>query len=254
MTPHADATSLTAAITWVGHSTFLVETPKGTRVLIDAFVDSCPTTPKSLTGEGLGELDLILLTHGHGDHIADAAAHAKRTGAPVAGMVELIAWLKANAGLDGHTMIDFNKGGTVSVAGVKATMVDAKHSSSMPDGSYAGEAAGFVLELEDGYRIYFAGDTCVFGDMALIGEMYSPDLAVLPIGGCYTMDPVQAAKAVELLKVREVLGSHYGTFPSMTGRPAELRDLLELSGGAGAVTVHELEPGGVLGGVPAATA
>ena len=238
---------LNAAITWIGHATFLIETPKGTRILVDAFVDSCPTTPKSLKGEGLGDLDLILLTHGHGDHIADAAAHAKRTGAPIAGMVELMSWLKANAGLADHRMIDFNKGGTISVAGIKVTMVDAKHSSSAPDGSYVGAPAGFVVELEDGYRIYFAGDTGVFGDMALIGEMYSPDLAVLPIGGHYTMDPVQAAKAVELLKVRAVLGGHYGTFPALTGRPAELRDLLERSGDT--VTVYELEPGGVLGGV-----
>ncbi|MBC7644164.1 MAG: metal-dependent hydrolase [Thermoleophilia bacterium] len=240
---------LNAAITWIGHATFLIETAKGTRVLVDAFVDSCPTTPKSLVGEGLGDLDLILLTHGHGDHIADVAAHAKRTGAPVAGMVELMGWLDSKGGLSGHRLIDFNKGGTIHVAGIKVTMVDAKHSSSVPDGSYVGEPAGFVNELEDGYRIYFAGDTCVFGDMELIGDLYSPDLAVLPIGGHYTMDPVQAAKAVELLNVREVLGGHYGTFPPLTGRPAELRDLLELGGDT--VTVHELEPGGVLRGATA---
>jgi L-ascorbate metabolism protein UlaG (beta-lactamase superfamily) len=138
-------------------------------------------------------------------------------------------------------LVAFNKGGTVEVADLKITMVHAQHSSSPPDGSYAGEPAGFVVELSDGYRIYHAGDTNVFGDMQLIGELYSPDLALLPIGGYYTMDPKEAAHAVKLLGVKEVVGMHYGTFPILAGRPSQLRELVDSS-----VTVHELEPGEVL--------
>jgi L-ascorbate metabolism protein UlaG (beta-lactamase superfamily) len=233
-------------LTWVGHGTFLLETGSGTRVLLDAFVDSCPTTPDALKGEGLGSLDLILLTHAHGDHVADVASHQSRTGAKVAGMVELMDWLNQQ-GIDQDSTIDFNKGGTIEVAGLRITMVDAKHSSSTVDGTYAGEPAGFVIELENGYRIYFAGDTTVFGDMQLIGELYAPDLALLPIGDHYTMGPREAAKALELLGTKDVIGMHWGTFPPLVGRPAALRELVAPHG----VTVHELQPGEVFTGVPA---
>jgi L-ascorbate metabolism protein UlaG (beta-lactamase superfamily) len=241
------ATTFDGKLTWVGHGTFLLETGKGTRVLLDAFVDHCPTTPDELKGGGLGSLDLILLSHAHGDHVADVATHQQRTGAKVAGMVELMGWLEAKQGIPGDALIDFNKGGTIEVAGLRITMVDAKHSSSTPDGSYAGEPAGFVIELENGYRIYFAGDTTVFGDMALIGELYAPDLALLPIGDHYTMGPREAAKALELLGTRDVIGMHWGTFPPLVGRPSALRELVAPHG----VTVHELQPGETFTGVPA---
>lgn len=233
-------------LTWVGHSTFLLQTARGTRVLLEGFVDSCPTTPARLKGDGLGDLDLILITHGHGDHVGDVVAHQKRTGAKVAGMVELMGWL-AGTGIPDSALIDFNKGGTIEVAGLRVTMTDAKHSSTTPDGTYAGEPAGFVIELENGYRIYHAGDTCVFGDMALIGELYAPDLALLPIGDRYTMGPHQAAKALELLGSKDVIGMHWGTFPPLVGRPRQLRELVEAHG----VTVHELQPGEAFTGVGA---
>lgn len=231
-----------AAITWLGHSTFLIHTPAGKRVLVEAFVQSCPTCPAEY--HQLEDIDLVLLTHGHEDHIADVADIATRTGAKVACMVELARWLAAKGGVPESQLVEFNKGGTVELAGIRTTMVDAKHSSSAPDGSYAGEPAGFVIELEDGYRIYHAGDTSVFGDMSTIGELYRPDLAILPIGGHYTMDPREAAHAVRLLGVRDVLGMHYGTFPPLTGRPSHLREVVH-----DAVTIHELEPGMTLGGV-----
>jgi L-ascorbate metabolism protein UlaG (beta-lactamase superfamily) len=230
----------TPTITWLGHSTFLVESAAGTRILLEGFVESCPTCPEQLHGGGLGDLDLILITHGHADHCADAAAHQQRTGAVMAGMVELMGWLGHN-GADSSRLIDFNKGGSINVNGITVTMTDAAHSASAPDGSYAGEPAGFVVELEDGYRMYHAGDTAVFGDMRLIGDLYTPHLAMLPIGDHYTMDPRGAAKAVELLGVREVLGMHYGTFPPLTGRPSQLRELVGAN-----VTVHELQPGETL--------
>ncbi len=232
-------TAFDGTLTWVGHSTFLLETGRGTRVLLEGFVDSCPTTPEELKGDGLGHLDLILVSHGHEDHVADVVAHQQRTGAQVAGMVELMGWF-GSQGVAQDKRIDFNKGGTIEVAGLRITMVDARHSASTPDGAYAGEPAGFVIELENGYRIYFAGDTTVFGDMALIGELFAPDLALLPIGDHYTMGPRLAAKALELLRTKDVIGMHYGTFPPLTGRPTQLRELVATQLD---VTVHELQPG-----------
>lgn len=240
------AATFDGTLTWVGHSTFLLETGSGTRVLLEGFVDSCPTTPEQLKGDGLGDLDLILVSHGHADHVADVVAHQQRTGAQVAGIVELMGWF-GSQGIAADKLIDFNKGGTIEFAGLRITMVDAKHTSSTPDGQYAGEAAGFVIELENGYTIYFAGDTTVFGDMHIIGELYSPDLALLPIGGHYTMDPALAAKAIEILHVKHVIGMHWGTFPPLRGRPVELRELVApLS-----VHVHELQPGEAFTGVAA---
>jgi L-ascorbate metabolism protein UlaG (beta-lactamase superfamily) len=233
-------------LTWLGHSTFLLETGRGARVLLEGFVDGCPTTPDRFKDGGVGELDLILVSHGHADHVGENVAHQARTGATVAGMVELMVWLGAQ-GIPGDSLLDFNKGGTIEVAGLHITMTDARHSASAPDGSYAGEPAGFVIELEDGYRIYHAGDTCVFGDMALIGELHAPDLALLPIGDHYTMGPRHAAKALELLGTKDVIGMHWGTFPPLVGRPQQLRELV----GPVGVTVHELQPGEAFTGVGA---
>ncbi len=244
-------------LTWLGHSTFHLETPRGRSVLLEGFVDNCPTCPPEWHGLGGRPLDLILLTHAHVDHIADAPALAERSGCTIAGMVELMGWM-GKQGVDASRLVDFNKGGTVELCGLKVTMVTAHHSSSTPDGAYAGEPAGFVIELEDGYRIYHAGDTCLFGDMELIGRLYRPDLALLPIGGHYTMDPVHAAIAATMLGVSDVIGMHWGTFPPLKGRPAQLAETLRL-GSAGpdgsfplnqSVRVHELQPGESFGRSP----
>ena len=227
-----------ARLTWLGHATWLLETPGGKRVLIDPWTDGNPSCPEAFHGEGLGSLDLILVTHAHGDHIGDLLPIQRRTGAEVVGIFDFTSWLQQQ-GVDRAT--GGNKGGTIPVQGLKVTLVHAVHSSTFDfDGTRLdlGDPCGLVIELEDGYRIYDAGDTAVFGDMALIAELYAPDLCLLPVGDFFTMGPREAAKAVELLGAKDVLCQHYGTFPLLTGRPADLRALVGED-----VTVHELAPG-----------
>jgi L-ascorbate metabolism protein UlaG (beta-lactamase superfamily) len=209
-----------ASLTWLGHGSFRVDTSDGKRIYLDPWL-SGPTTPE---GEKVPErADAIAVTHGHGDHSADVPALQQRLGCPVLGMVELMAWYSAN-GIDEANLIPFNKGGTVEVAGARFTMTNAFHSSSAPDRTYAGEAAGFVIHTDDA-RIYFAGDTTVFGDMSLIARLYEPTVAVLPIGGHFTMSPKEAALALELLGNPRCVPGHWGTFPLLAGTPAELAGL-----------------------------
>jgi len=227
-----------ARFTWLGHATFLVETPGKKNLLVDPWVEGNPACPARL--KKLPALDALLVTHGHFDHIADAVSLAKEHGCPVVSNFETACWLKSKGVT---TTVEMNKGGTVEVAGVKATMVSADHSCGISDGDaivYGGEAGGYVVTLENGFRFYHAGDTNVFGDMALIGQIYKPDLAMLPIGGLYTMGPLEASHAVRLLGVKKVVGMHWGTFPPLTGRPEELR---ELCGGVKGLEVFDLEPG-----------
>ena len=210
-------------LTWLGHASFRVDTPGGKRIYVDPFLHGNPKCPESeLEPE---RCDLILITHGHGDHVGDAVAIHQRFGCPVIAAVELREWLTTQGVVDDGGSNSPNKGGTVAVDGVKATLTDANHSSSTSDGTYAGEPCGIVVELEDGYKLYFAGDTNVFGDMSLIGRIYSPDVAVLPIGDHYTMGPREAAVAIELLGVIRVVPCHYGTFSLLTGTPEALREL-----------------------------
>ncbi len=171
---------------------------------------------------------MIALTHGHDDHLGDTVAIAQRFDCPVIAQVELRGWLSLN-GLSMDPSQAINKGGTIEVAGVKLTLTHANHSSSVfADGQfmYTGESCGYVLELEDGFKIYFSGDTNVFGDMSLIGRIYAPDVAVLPIGDHYTMGPLEASVALELLGVIRCVPCHYGTFPLLTGEPDALRKLV----------------------------
>jgi L-ascorbate metabolism protein UlaG (beta-lactamase superfamily) len=225
------------AITWLGHSTFIVRTPGGKRLLFDPWLTGNPSCPDALRKPP--KVDVILASHGHFDHIEDLLLCARESNAPVVGIFELCDWL-GRKGI--QNVSPMNKGGSQDVAGVRVTMTDARHSSGYVDGGqmvYLGEAAGYVVKLEDGRSIYFAGDTCLFGDMKLIGEMYSPEIAFLPIGDRFTMDPRAAAKACELLGVRQVVPMHWGTFPLLTGTPADLKTHL---GGRG-VEVLELKPG-----------
>jgi L-ascorbate metabolism protein UlaG (beta-lactamase superfamily) len=221
-------------LTWLGHAAFRIDTATGKRIYVDPFLNGNPTCPaKEQKPE---RADIVAVTHGHVDHVGDTVAIAKQHGSTVLAQVELAGWL-GKQGVGGGSLIGFNKGGTVEVGGVKFTLTNAFHSSSAPDGSYGGEAAGFVIELEDGKKLYFAGDTCVFGDMQLIGRIYSPDVAIIPIGDHYTMGPREAAVALELLGVQRCVPCHWGTFPVLTGTPQALQAL------ASGVQVEQLEPG-----------
>jgi L-ascorbate metabolism protein UlaG (beta-lactamase superfamily) len=211
-----------ASLTWLGHASFRLDTRDGKRFYVDPWL-SGPTTPDS--EKNPDRADAIAVTHGHSDHSVDVPGLQQTLGCPVLGMVELMAWYSTH-GIDEANLIPFNKGGTVEVAGVRFTMTNAFHSSSTPDLTYAGEAAGFVAFADDA-RIYFAGDTTVFGDMALIARLYEPTVAVLPIGGHYTMSPKEAALALELLGNPRCVPGHWGTFPLLAGTPAELDALTD---------------------------
>lgn len=231
------------AITWYGHACVELVTPGGVTVLLDPWFAN-PSSPRS--PDSVDRCDLMLVSHGHADHIGNAIPIASRTRPKWPAMHELTLWLSSVYAAP-EDVIGMNKGGTLEVCGLRVTMTSADHSAGDWDNAtgmprYLGEPAGWVIELEDGGRIYFAGDTNVFGDMRLIGDLYRPDLAILPIGGHYTMGPREAALAVEMLGVREVLPIHYGTFPILAGTPGQLLDELAARG-LGDVRVHALEPG-----------
>jgi len=235
---------MSARFTWFGHSCVELRTPGDKVVLFDPWFGN-PTSPRAAAD--LARCDLMLVSHGHFDHLgsaprevtgADALAIARRTKPAWPCIHELSLWLETQLSGDEVEIIGMNKGGTVEARGIKVTMVHADHSAgdwlepgepmagwhrSEAGPMYLGEPVGFVLGLEDGKRVYFAGDTDVFGDMALIAELHKPDIAFLPIGGHFTMGPAGAARAAKLLGVSTVVPIHYGTFPILTGTPAELQ-------------------------------
>lgn len=224
-------------LTWLGHSTFRLESPGGKTILIDPWVMNNPACPES--EKQLKKVDLMLVTHGHFDHAGDAVAIAQQHHPTVVAIFELCAWLEKKGVKQCSPM---NKGGTQTVSGIKVTMTNAVHSSGIIDGDqiiYGGEACGFVIELENGLKIYHSGDTAAFSDMNIIREIYQPDVAILPIGSHFIMSPREAAFAVGMLRPKVVVPMHFGTFPVLAGTPAEFRELLKGTG----VTVLELKPG-----------
>lgn len=211
-------------ITWLGHATFELRSDSGEVLILDPWIEGNPAYPK---GYEIKKADAIALSHAHFDHINDVIPLAKKFSPKVVGIFELTSWLEKKGV---KNTIGMNKGGTVDLGFVKLTMTHALHSSAIKDGDdllYGGEAAGYVLTFKDGRRAYFAGDTALFSDMVLIRELYSPELAFLPIGDHFTMGPVQACHAARFIKPKRVIPMHYGTFPALTGTPEDLVDHLK---------------------------
>jgi L-ascorbate metabolism protein UlaG (beta-lactamase superfamily) len=231
------ATQGRLSITWYGHATFVITTPGGKRIVTDPWLEgnpSCPPNMKKIT-----QADVILLSHGHSDHTGDIVSVSRATNAPIIAVYELALWLERK-GLS-HVQ-GMGIGGTINVAGLEISMVPAIHTSSVVEHDvtvYLGQAAGFVVKMENDQSFYFAGDTAIFGDMRLIAELHKPDIAFLPIGDHFTMGPDAAALAARMLGVRQVVPMHFGTFPVLTGRPDRLTKLVEAHG----ITVLELKPG-----------
>ena len=248
------ASAQAAEVQWFGQAAFKITTPGGKVILIDPFITKNPVTPEAHKDlAALGTVDLILVTHGHGDHVGDTAKIAKLTGAKVAMNADMGQTFKTLGIVPAEQLIRFNKSGPIKPIGdgITITMVRAEHSSSLvhpepttgkPTVHPGGEPSGYIVELEDGKTFYHAGDTGVFGDMAWIGSYYNPDVAFLPIGGHFTMDPAHAAYAVkELLKTKTVMPMHYGTFPPLKGTPEQFKAALGDYDG----TVVVMEPGEV---------
>jgi L-ascorbate metabolism protein UlaG (beta-lactamase superfamily) len=227
-------------ITYLGHSTFRFVTAGGEQIIIDPFLTENPQTPDEL--KRVGELDIILITHGHFDHFSDVMPLQGQTGAATVSNFEIFSYLQRQ-GVE--NAVPVQKGGTVQVGGIKVTATHAFHSSSiaLDDGSfiYGGEPMGYVIEFESGFKVYHAGDTAVFGDMQLIGELYRPDIALLPIGDQVVMSPYEAAHAARLLGIPHVVPIHYGTFPFVPGTPEEFQE--HLNEIAPDTTVHVMKPG-----------
>lgn len=214
-------------ITWLGHATFELHFDSGEVLLFDPWIEGNPSFPK---GYELKKVDVIAISHAHFDHVNDVIPVAKKFSPKVVAIFETASYFEKKGV---KNTVGINKGGTVDLGFAKLTMTHALHSCSIKDGDnmlYGGEAAGYVLTLKDGRTAYFAGDTAVFGDMALIGELYQPELAFLPIGDHFTMGPHEAAHAARLLKVKRVIPMHYGTFPALTGTPQALSEKLTKDG------------------------
>ena len=229
-------------LTWLGHATFKITTPSRKVILVDPWVTGNPACPKGM--QKFERVDTVLITHGHGDHIGDAVKIAKKFKPQMISIYETSLWL-ASKGVKNTT--GMSKGGTIKAGEIEVTMVNALHSNGIEDGKkmiYGGEPCGYIVRLPGGLRIYHAGDTAVFGDMKLIAELYEPEVAMLPIGDHYTMGPREAVMAIRLLNVKHVVPMHYGTFPVLTGTPAELKKLTQDISG---LEIHALKPGESIG-------
>ncbi len=212
------------SLTWLGHAAFRIDSPGGKRIYLDPWLSN-PNSPENARRPE--RVDIMAITHGHGDHLGEAVELGRQFSPRVVAIFELANWLEAQ-GVAGASELGMNKGGTVDVDGIKFTMTHALHSGGfVEDGAsitYLGDPAGYVIELENGFKLYAAGDTAAFTDMQLIGRYLKPDVAILPIGDHFTMGPRQAAVALELLGVRRCVPGHYGTFPLLACTPDQLRE------------------------------
>ena len=237
-------------VTWLGQAAFKIKTTEGKVILIDPFIFSNPKTPKKFKNEDLYKnIDLILLTHGHGDHVGDYKRIMELSPKSRISMnADMANVMAANKLIDKSRYFPLNKSGELFPFNdkIKVSMVRAEHSSSLKiEGKvhYGGEPVGYIIKFSNGKSLYHAGDTGVFGDMKLIGSYYKPDLALLPIGGSYTMGPKEAAFAIdELIKPKMVIPMHYGTFPILKGTPAELKKFLKNK-----KVLKVIEPGEMVG-------
>lgn len=212
-------------VTFLGHAAFKLVSPQGLVILVDPFLKNNPKTPAEM--KEVEKADIILATHGHADHLGDTVAIAQKTGATVVAMAELATYLTKK---EVKNLVRMNKGGSATVKGIRVTMVNAQHSSSVTeDGQiiYMGEPVGLIIRFENGFTVYHAGDTAVMSDMKIFGDIYKPNLALLPIGSNFTMDPAEAAYACKLLRPQYVVGMHYGTWPLLTGTVEEFGRLLK---------------------------
>jgi L-ascorbate metabolism protein UlaG (beta-lactamase superfamily) len=238
-------------VLWLGQSAFRITTPGGKVIVTDPWLVKNPLTPAQYKNlDNLGKVDLLLVTHGHADHIADAPEIARKNGIPMYAPGDLNMALNTLGVLPPAQLPRFNKSGRiVPVPGIKVTATHAEHSSvyvwhnpaSGKDETHpGGEPVGFLIELEDGFRIWHMGDTGIFGDMKFIGEYYKPDVVLMPIGGNFTMDPVDAAYATrEWLKPRTVIPMHYGANPLAKGTAPQFQQAL----GNAPVKLITLKPG-----------
>lgn len=230
---------------WFGHGTVKMETPGGRKVLIDPFLTDNPACPPNCRNDR--DIDLLLVTHGHGDHFGDTLTILKESGASVACIFEMANYL-VSKGVHEQRVLGFNIGGTVEFEDIGITMTPAIHSNASlfeENPVNIGLAVGFILRIEDGRKIYFAGDTDIFSEMEFIAEFHKPFLAVLPIDGYYNMSPQAAARAVQILKCDHVIPVHHSTFSVLWGKPKMLRAEMDKIGLEN-VTMHRISPGDII--------